>query len=799
MSLISPGVEVSVENNSFYVPSGTATVPLILFATEAERQVLVGSSLVPALGTYESNVLRSVTNIQQAKSLYGYPRFLQDAAAQPLHGDVRNEYGLLTIYKYLQRNSRCYAVRAEVDLNDDINRVRQLWASKIQSSAALLEATLQSNIDETNALDGGSVTTVAPDVAIVAAQQVLDAALYTTFAFRDMKWPFETQQVPPLGVYANGYNQSPVDTFAGLEVIFGNGMLAPITVSNRIGDAFNTITTDSTTIKITGSVASSYGLTAGTTVLVYNQPDDTLNGVYTTSAPGVGDIVTLTRIPTFDEANEMWDGMYVRYVSGPTTQLYKTSTDFVIIPVKHKVTTALTATYNSNTLTSNTFGSFRVDGGAIARVGDTVMVNVSDNQFINGAYTVTVAGSESARWVLTRVAQLNEATTNTSNIYVRVGTDRLYQLSASGEITVGVNPIAFVLSGGAPFPIAFYGVPEVAYTPAEAANLLIAAAADFQYTIPFNARTRLGSTDAERRQTIVESLQKVIATNQDIRAESLDFNLIVCPGFPELADDIISFIASEDISEEVFHISEPPMDLDPEQAVDWATSLTSTRKFSNLVSYSYPHGITTNMDGSDVFVPASVGVVNVFGYNDTVSNVWFAPAGTQRGAVSDFSRIGYVQGTLGQATTFIDAPITRGQRNSLYKFGTNINPITNLPSRGIHLMGQKTSAPDASALDRINVVRLLCHIRRQLRRNLVPFLFQPNDATTRNNINSMVSGFLEGIKVRRGLYDFAVDTESGATAENIDNNIMEVRVAIAPTKAMEFIYVKLQVVRTGAI
>lgn len=696
MALISPGIEVSVSDESQYVPFAAATVPLIIFATEAERRSLVGSTLTPMAGTYESNTLRSLTSYNQAFNLYGTPRFLEDNAGQQLHGDCRNEYGLLTAYKWLQSNGRCYCLRAEVDLNDDINRVTILWASKIQSAAELLEATIQQRIDDYNTQNGFYVghpsykTTASIAEVTVDADSVLGVTVYSTFAFRDVAGTFQLAQTSPLPVYSNGYNQPPV------------------------------------------------------------APD----------YPGLNTLITQQVIE--------------------------------LDPARLATVSNLTVVATTSTLTNDgTQAPLSIDGVDVVQY-DRVLVKDQTTQAQNGVYEVTDIGSGSTNWVLTRVTDFDQTAEILTGSYLMVtegdtNANKLFALTTVGDIIIGQTNLVFEQTTA------------ITYTPAEAKQLMLDAGADYQYTVEFRDLTSLGDTDALRRATIVESLQAIINTNQDIRAETLDYNLIVCPGFPELDDELINFVSSQDIGEEVFIVSAPPFDLTPEGAAQWGTSLTSTRRFSKMISYNYPHGITSNVDGVDVFVPATIGALNVYGYSDTASQLWFAPAGTQRGAVRDFSRIGYLTGTLGTVTTFVDAPLSRGNRDDLYKFGTNINPITNLPGRGIHLMGQKTSAPDASALDRINVVRLLCYVRRQLRRNLTPFLFQPNDKTTRDNINSMVTGFLEGIKIRRGLYDFAVDTETGATPENIDNNITEVRVALAPTKALEFIYVKLQVVRTGAI
>ena len=154
---------------------------------------------------------------------------------------------------------------------------------------------------------------------------------------------------------------------------------------------------------------------------------------------------------------------------------------------------------------------------------------------------------------------------------------------------------------------------------------------------------------------------------------------------------------------------------------------------------------------------------------------------------------------MGGATTFNEVALNQGQRDKLYKYFTNINPIVYFPGRGLVVWGQKTSAPDASALDRINVVRLMMYIKRQLRKNTMSFVFEPNDQLTRDNLKAVVDNFLGDIMVKRGLYDFVtVCDETNNTADRIDRNEMYIDVALKPVKAAEFIYIPIRVVNTGA-
>jgi phage tail sheath protein FI len=167
--------------------------------------------------------------------------------------------------------------------------------------------------------------------------------------------------------------------------------------------------------------------------------------------------------------------------------------------------------------------------------------------------------------------------------------------------------------------------------------------------------------------------------------------------------------------------------------------------------------------------------------------------------VTGVSKVGYVTGTLGTATTFVEANLNVGQRDNLYEYDKNINPIVFFPGRGLIIWGQKTSAPAASAMDRINVVRLVCYLRRTLRKGAMPFVFEPNDSITRDNLKAAADGMLNDVLTKRGLYDFATKCdETNNTAARIDANELWLDVAIKPVKAAEFLYIPIRVVSTGA-
>jgi phage tail sheath protein FI len=216
-------------------------------------------------------------------------------------------------------------------------------------------------------------------------------------------------------------------------------------------------------------------------------------------------------------------------------------------------------------------------------------------------------------------------------------------------------------------------------------------------------------------------------------------------------------------------------------------------------AYYYPWGLSNNLDGVTVCCAPSGIALRTYAYSDNQSYVWFAPAGVRRGTVTGVSSVGYVSGTLGTATTFVQSNLNKGQRDNLYQIMHEVNPIVFFPGQGLIVWGNRTSAGAASALDRVNVMRLLVYIKRELRKGAFPFVFEPNDKITRDNLKAAADGFLNDIMAKRGLYDFVTlcDT-SNNTPTIIDNNELFLDVALKPVKAAEFIYIPIRVLSTGA-
>lgn len=306
-----------------------------------------------------------------------------------------------------------------------------------------------------------------------------------------------------------------------------------------------------------------------------------------------------------------------------------------------------------------------------------------------------------------------------------------------------------------------------------------------------------------QRSTVVEALKAAVASSTALREEQTQFNLICCPGYPELIQDMITL--NNDRLNTAFIIGDSPLDLPSDSTTinNWArnTNLAVDNGEEGLVSNSeylgvyYPSGFATNLDGNSVVVPPSHAMLRTIIRSDAVSYPWFAPAGVRRGLIDNITAIGYVDTT--DNNTFKSIGVTAGLRDVLYQ--DRVNPITVLPGVGLVAYGQKTRAAQASAMDRINVARLVVYLRTVLAKVAAPFIFEPNDTITRSQVQSAFNSVFNDLVAKRAIYDYLVvcDTTNN-TPIRIDNNELWVDIAIQPVKAIEFIYIPVRLQNTGA-
>ena len=300
-----------------------------------------------------------------------------------------------------------------------------------------------------------------------------------------------------------------------------------------------------------------------------------------------------------------------------------------------------------------------------------------------------------------------------------------------------------------------------------------------------------------QRAIVVKALKAAIDGSDMIREEGFAFNLIACPGYPELIPNMVAL--NNDRKNTAFIIGDTPMTM-PANIVDltaWSenTNGTGLSTADPYLGIYYPSGLTSDIQGNTVVVPASHIMLRTMIRNDNVSFPWFAPAGMRRGLVDNASDIGYVNVNTGE---FMRNGINGGLRDALYSM--KINPLTILPGSGLVVWGQKTRNPFTSAMDRVNVARLVNYIRTVLGHAGDAFLFEPNDEQTRKEFRALVSGVFNDLIAKRGIYDFlVVCDESNNTSDRIARNELYCDVAIEPMKDVEFIYIPIRLKNPGGI
>jgi hypothetical protein len=272
------------------------------------------------------------------------------------------------------------------------------------------------------------------------------------------------------------------------------------------------------------------------------------------------------------------------------------------------------------------------------------------------------------------------------------------------------------------------------------------------------------------------------AINSVSNPDDFDINLVVAPGIVRyhhsyVFDKIIDMVESREDAFFIGDVTGPAEGQD--LAVEQAQSIDS-----NYVGTYYPWMKTIDRNTNKLTaVPPSVLMPGIYAANDAVAAEWFAPAGLNRG------------GIIG-AVSVLDR-LTHSERDFLYE--NKVNPIASFPGEGIVAFGQKTLQDKASALDRINVRRLLIKVKKYIASTSRYLVFEQNTATTRNKFLNTVNPYLDAIQQRQGLYAFrVVMDESNNTPDVIDRNILAGQIYLQPTKTAEFIVLDFNILPTGA-
>lgn len=290
----------------------------------------------------------------------------------------------------------------------------------------------------------------------------------------------------------------------------------------------------------------------------------------------------------------------------------------------------------------------------------------------------------------------------------------------------------------------------------------------------------------------INEASAITALEQFSNVESYDINLIACPDYPGEKTVINKLIQVCEVQRgDCFALIDPLQNLTVQQAVEWHNGdgqwSNENSINSSYAAIYYPWvQIYNQFTESLQWVPPSVKIVSVYAYSDSVSEVWFAPAGLNRGRLF--------------TTEKVERQLNLNDRDYLYSTQTNcINPICDFVGDGIVVYGQKTAQRKPSATDRVNVMRLLLYMKKILATAVKYLLFEPNDEITWILYRQLVEPFVDDIRRRRGLYEFKiVCDETTTTPYDIDNNTMVGEIWLKPTKTAERIINRFILTSTGA-
>jgi hypothetical protein len=801
-TLVSPGVAVSVTDQSAYGSNGQGTIPLIILATKSNKTNISGSGYAKGTTKSQANIPYLLTSQRELVELFGAPHF-DVIDGTPVNASETNEYGLMAAYSYLGLANQAWVLRADIDLaqlepattapaGPPANGT--YWLDLTNTHWGIFESTAigTNNWVEqvpriiTNASDTADGQGLRPlnslgsdgDYAVVATTQVSSYQVYNKIAGQ---WIIVTTSGmstagQDITIFAQPHYNVPSSSVVGdiwikttnpnrgLNAVVKNYIAANIpnsspwknlTVASYGSDAEATTKLASTLNK--GSVYAH--VTAGLANYSLRLYDGT-QWIALNEAPSLTPIIGVPADGT------LW------YNTHLVADLY-TKSNGKWIPVSGSVTIDSTAPGNPST------NDFWIDDSDVENYPMIYQYNGTSWLARNITDITTPNGVV--------FADLTNTHNDTSNMGGATAIDQ--NAPDPQYFPDGILLWNSILSSG---NVKKYDAMS---------GVWHSYSGNMENGAPYMLRKA-------QRKAVVRAMDAAVNSNVKIREEMTHFTLLAAPGYPELYPSMVQL--NVDRKETAFIIVDTPFRLNPSPAsnlIDWITGnnavetgedgLIVTGQGSEAAAY-YPSALTTDLSGNEVVVPASHIILRTMAYNDQVAYPWFAPAGLTRGVVTNASNVGYVN----NEGDFVPVALTNGQRDTLYGDGsrTGINPITRFPGQGIFVFGQRTLQPFSSALDRVNVARLVAYLRERFDPLARPFIFEPNDTITRSNAKAVFLRFLSDLMAKRALYDFVVVCdETNNTPARIDKNELWIDVAIEPVKAAEFIYIPIRVVNTGAL
>lgn len=798
-NLTSPGVSVIVSDESAYAAAGSGTIPLFILATRENKTDPTGTytdGIAKYTKSLYTSTVLSITSQRELTQNYGLPVFRKSGSVI-VEGDETHEYGLLAAYSYLGQGSQAYVLRADIDLGS---------------------------------LEPTATAPVGP-LALDTYWLDTDASTYGIFTHDGTKWVAQTPLVEV--VYATASTPTtPAVLGKYLVLITHDDTLTKMTYFvGTAGPAWTKIDSDSTP----AAVFSPH----------YSVPASTAATWIKTTTPGNGLNLKMYAADIFG----VFQPLTIQGVSVDAGSTYKLQDGTSTADITTLTNSAIQLVVTNSTSAQSIELKKTVNNAAVA------IVDIADAVQLFYAETVEPVGSpvDNQLWFDPTTTALDILKRDTSGWTRVLAANIVYSLikpskKADGVTNLAAGDIWVDLSASeSEYPKLYryvgsdfvlhdntdqttdYGVlfadifadnttlitdaPNYLLYPKDmlAINMCRSSNTVRQYDTALtttwkwrnaaaNAANGSGSFGRlAQRKLIATKMQSAITSNESLREQTKQFTLLCAPNFPEVTDELIELNSAR--GETGYIVIDVPMRKTPTEAATWVQGTNATENGEDgLVSkntYSaayYPSVRTTTPSGDTVTAPASHSVMYQFAYNDNVAYPWFAAAGLTRGVVQNATSAGYI----GAESEFKTLPLSAGQRDLLYT--NKVNPIATFPGEGVVVFGNKSLSPASTALDRVNVGRLVAYLKERFEIIGRPFLFEPNDKPTRDRIKAVYENFLFDIMSKRGVSDFFVLVdESNNTATRIDRNELWIDIGIVPTKSSEFIYIPLRILNTSAI
>ena len=821
-TLVSPGVDVTVTDESAYASPGTGTIPLVVVATAQDKTDPTGTEtdgIAKYTKSANAGLVVPVTSQRELTQFFGDPTFASTEGAET------SEYGLLAAYSYLGQGSQAYIVRADIDLAELTAQDtaptgpangNQFWIDTDASSfglhvwngSAWVLQTVSVEIDLAAAI--GEVTapsTFVPDTAVGADGDYLVAVLNDAGVTGTTIGYFRSDGVAWFAVNqtqatATALGAAATVTYAAHYSTPATPVVGDIWVKvTQPGNGLNLVVYQSNSLGVFGLVeVEGVTLDGGTTYIAQDIPSAT-NIVATMTDGNLSLNFTAAAASSGFGLEEIVNGAPAIIAA----EVYAQTDEPVGTP------TAGALWYDSTLSALDLYINASGDWEKIAAADITYSTTEPTGTPTAGDIWVETDGTEG------EYPKIYRYIGSTWTLY-----DNTDQSTERGVVFADLTADTGVTAGGTSYDansLGFDSAPDPALYPTDmlAVNMALSQGTVRVYTTGIPVNSGAATVDAwinaagnradgsglfgrqAQRKVISVAMQAAVSGNEDLRDPSRNFTLLCAPNFPELTDELVNLNA--DRGETGFIIIDTPMRLTPTEATSWVLGVGATENGDEgLVTkntYSavyYPAGRSTTPAGNTVTVPASHMVLYTYAYNDNISYPWFAPAGLTRGVIQNGSAVGYIT----SEGEFKAVSLSQGQRDAAYV--NKLNPIANFPLEGVVVFGQKTLHPVSSALDRVNVARLVAYLRERFDEIARPLLFEQNDKLTRDRAQRIFEAFLSDLLTKRALTDFAVVCdESNNTPIRIDRNELYIDIAIAPTKSVEFIYIPIRIVNTGAL